>query len=57
MKRGVVSYSVPVSIVALLLVLDDSVLPQRHLDLATGHVQSQQGYDSSPCQVEDQPIG
>lgn len=51
------SYSVPVPVVALLLVVDDSVLPDCHLDLAIGHVQSQQGDGSSPCYMEDQPFG
>ncbi len=50
-------YSVPVAIIALLLVLDDSVFSKRHLDLAIGQVQSQQRDGSSPCDVEDQPFG
>lgn len=41
------NHSVPVPVVALLLVLDNSVFPKRHLDLAIGHVQSQHGYVSS----------
>lgn len=51
------NYSVPVPVAALLLVLDESVLPEGHLDLAIGHVKSQQGDDSSPCYKENQPFG
>lgn len=51
------NYSMPVPVVALLFVLDDSVLPKCHLDLAVGHVQSQQWYGSPPSYMEDQPSG
>lgn len=47
----------PVAIIALLLVLDDSVLTKWHLDLAVGHVQSQEGDGSSSCDMEDEPFG
>jgi len=48
---------VPVPVVAPLLVLDDSVLPEGHPDLAVGHVERQQGDGSSAGHVEDQPSG
>lgn len=52
-----VTNSVPVAVIAPLLVLDDSVLPKRHLDLAVGHVQSQERDGSSSCYVQDEPFG
>lgn len=50
-------YSVPVPIIAPLSVEDDSVLSKRHLDLAVGDVQSEQGNGSCSWKVEDQPFG
>lgn len=47
----------PVPIIAPLFVEDDSVLSKRHLDLATGDVQSKQGNGSRSGDVEDQPFG
>lgn len=54
--KKILDYSVPVPIVAPLLVEDDSLLPKRHLDLAIGDVQSEQGNGSRPWNVEDQPF-
>lgn len=54
--QQILNYSVPVPIIALLFVVDDSVLPERHLDLAVGDVQSEQGDGSCSCDVEDQPF-
>lgn len=51
------TYSVPLPIVAPQLVLDDSVVAQRHLDLAVGQVESQQRDGSAAAYVEDQPFG
>lgn len=47
----------PVPIIAPLFVVDDSVLPERHLDLAVSNVQSEQGDGPCSCDVEDQPFG
>lgn len=47
----------PVPIVAPLFVVDDSVLPERHLDVAAGDVQSDQRDGPFSCDVEDQPFG
>lgn len=51
------TYSVPLPIVAPQLVLDDSVVAQRHLDLAVGQVESQQRDGSAAAYVEYQPFG
>lgn len=54
--KQILDYSVPVPIVAPLLVEDESLLPKQHLDLAIGYVQSEQGNSSRPWNVEDQPF-
>lgn len=51
------TYSVPLPIVAPQLVLDDSVVAQRHPDLAVGQVESQQRDGSAAAYVEYQPFG
>lgn len=52
-----IRYPVPVPVVALLLVLDDSVPPKWHPDLPIGQVHGEQRDDSCPRHVEDQPFG
>lgn len=45
----------PSSIIALILVVDDSVLPQWEFDLAVGHVQRDLGDVPVPWDMEQQP--
>lgn len=47
----------PVSVVDLLLMLDDSVFPERKLDLSIGNVQSQKGNTSSAGHMEEPSFG
>lgn len=47
----------PGPVVAPLIVLDDSVVAEGHLDLAIGHVESQEGDGSSAGYMENQPFG
>lgn len=54
--KQILDYSVPVPVVAPPLVEDGSLLPKRHLDLAIGDVQSEQGNGSRPWNVEDEPF-
>lgn len=51
------TYPVPLAIVAPQLVMNGSVVAQRHLDLAISQIESQQRDDSAAACVQDQPFG
>lgn len=51
------TYPVPLPIVASQLVVNCSVVAQRHLDLAISQIESQQRDDSAAACVQDQPFG
>lgn len=47
----------PLAIVAPQLVMNGSVVAQRHLDLAISQIESQQRDQSTAACVQDQPFG
>lgn len=47
----------PLPVVAPQLVMNGSVVAQRHFNLAVGHIERQERDDSAAAGVQDQPFG